>query len=98
MRSIVLLLAIALVTEVTAQPINYPKTQKVDHVDTYFGTKVSDPYRWLENDDSANVEEWVAQQNKVTFDYLAKIPLRDAPLAVTCISVRQVDQRGKHGL
>lgn len=82
MRSIFLLFAFALVTTATtpgvsAQPINYPKTQKVDQVDTYFGTKVSDPYRWLENDDSANVEEWVAAQNKVTFDYLAKIPFRN---------------------
>jgi prolyl oligopeptidase len=68
---------IATAPGVSAQPINYPKTHKVDQVDTYFGTKVSDPYRWLENDDSANVEEWVAAQNKVTFDYLAKIPFRN---------------------
>lgn len=76
------MLALALVTNATlseaeAQTINYPKTKKVDQVDTYFGTKVSDPYRWLENDDSANVEEWVAAQNKVTNDYLAKIPFRN---------------------
>ncbi len=82
MRSIFLLLASAIVINVTApgahaQTINYPKTQKVDQVDTYFGTRVSDPYRWLENDDSANTEEWVAAQNKVTFDYLAKIPFRN---------------------
>jgi prolyl oligopeptidase len=77
MRSILLLLALVLVSEATAQPINYPKTAKIDHVDTYFGTKVADPYRWLENVDSSNVSEWVDAQNKVTFDYLAKIPFRN---------------------
>lgn len=55
----------------------YPETKKVDTVDDYFGTKVADPYRWLETD--ANVTEvaaWVEAQNKVTFSYLEKIPFR----------------------
>ena len=55
----------------------YPETKKVDTVDDYFGTKVADPYRWLEAD--ANVPEvaaWVEAQNKVTFSYLEKIPFR----------------------
>ncbi|NMD00712.1 MAG: S9 family peptidase, partial [Bacteroidales bacterium] len=57
--------------------MNYPQTKKVDTTDTYFGVKVPDPYRWLENDTSAEVKEWVESQNKVTFDYLSKIPFRD---------------------
>jgi prolyl oligopeptidase len=55
----------------------YPETRKDDTVDDYFGTKVPDPYRWLEAD--ANVPEvaaWVEAQNKVTFSYLEKIPFR----------------------
>jgi len=50
--------------------VHYPKTHKGDVVDTYFGTQVADPYRWLEDDRSKQTEEWVKQQNKVTFSYL----------------------------
>ncbi|MCE3277885.1 MAG: family peptidase [Bacteroidetes bacterium] len=57
--------------------MNYPVTRKTDSADTYFGTKISDPYRWLEDDKSAETGEWVKAQNKVTFDYLATIPFRD---------------------
>lgn len=59
------------------QPVQYPQTTKIDQVDEYFGVKVADPYRWMENSDSSIVGEWVAEQNKVTFDYLAKIPFRN---------------------
>ncbi|MGZ4054274.1 MAG: prolyl oligopeptidase family serine peptidase [Bacteroidia bacterium] len=55
----------------------YPVTKKVDTVDNYFGTKIADPYRWLENDRSAETGEWVKAQNAVTYDYLSKIPFRD---------------------
>ncbi len=57
--------------------LNYPITKKVDTVDTYFGTKVNDSYRWLEDDKSEETGEWVKAQNKVAFDYLATIPFRD---------------------
>lgn len=57
--------------------LNYPITQKEDVTDTYFGTEVADPYRWLENDTSAATEAWVKAQNAVTFDYLDKIPFRN---------------------
>jgi len=57
--------------------VKYPKTKKINHVDTYFGTKVQDPYRWLEDDRSKETEAWVKAENQVTFNYLDKIPFRD---------------------
>src|SRR5699024_1705066 len=54
--------------------ITYPDTKKVDTVDTYFGVKVKDPYRWLEDDNSDETKEWVKEENEVTFAYLNKIP------------------------
>src|SRR5947208_11149098 len=57
-------------------PITYPETKKVDVVDDFFGTKVPDPYRWLENNDSPEVAAWVEAENKVTFAYLDQIPYR----------------------
>lgn len=57
--------------------LKYPVTRKSDHVDTYFETKVPDPYRWLEDDNSEETAQWVTAQNKVTFKYLSKIPFRD---------------------
>jgi prolyl oligopeptidase len=62
------------------QGLPYPATRTVDHVDTYHGTKVPDPYRWLEDDTSAATAAWVEAQNKVTFAYLNKIPYRAALL------------------
>ena len=59
-----------------AQQISYPRTKMVDHVDTYHGTKVTDPYRWLEDDNAPETQAWVEAQNKVTFPYLEKIPFR----------------------
>lgn len=56
--------------------LDYPETKKVDTVDTYFGTEVKDPYRWLEDDRSAETEAWVKAQNEVTFGYLERIPFR----------------------
>ena len=56
--------------------VNYTNTPKGDIVDEYFGTKVKDPYRWLEDDRSTETEEWVKIQNKTTFDYLENIPFR----------------------
>ncbi len=55
----------------------YPDTRKDTIVDNYFGTDVPDPYRWLEDDRSEETQAWVIAENKVTFDYLAKIPFRD---------------------
>lgn len=60
----------------TSTKVAYPETKKTDQVDDYHGTKVADPYRWLEDLDSADTSAWVQAQNKVTFDYLAEIPER----------------------
>mgnify|MGYP000628013444 CR=1 FL=1 len=57
--------------------IMYPETKKGTVSDTYFGTDVADPYRWLEDDRSEETGAWVKAENKVTFDYLAQIPYRD---------------------
>ncbi|WP_425402878.1 prolyl oligopeptidase family serine peptidase [Flavobacterium polysaccharolyticum] len=57
--------------------IKYPFTKKIDKVDVYFGNSIPDPFRWLEDDRSAETAEWVKEQNKVTFDYLAAIPFRN---------------------
>ncbi len=58
--------------------IEYPTTTKDNSViDDYHGTKVADPYRWLEQDTASKVEQWVQSQNAVTYDYLAKIPYRE---------------------
>ena len=57
--------------------IEYPETMRdTTVVDDYFGTRVADPYRWLENDTSAATEAWVEAENAVTDAYLAKIPFR----------------------
>jgi prolyl oligopeptidase len=59
-----------------AAKLNYPVTKKVDQVDDYFGTKVADPYRWLEDDNAEEVKAWVTAENAVTFGYLDTIPYR----------------------
>lgn len=57
--------------------VTYPETRKTDTVDDYFGTKVADPYRWLEDDNSEETKNWVKAQNKVTFGYLEQIASRN---------------------
>ncbi|MCO5725795.1 prolyl oligopeptidase family serine peptidase [Robiginitalea marina] len=62
----------------SSMPLKYPETSRVDTVDTYFGTPVADPYRWLEDDRSPETEDWVSRQNELTFSYLDNIPFREA--------------------
>ena len=61
----------------TSKDINYPLTEKKVMVDTYFGTDIEDPYRWLEDDLSSNTMSWVDSQNEETFNYLNSIPNRN---------------------
>jgi prolyl oligopeptidase len=75
-----------------ADPISYPKTRKVDHTETYHGTRVADPYRWLEDDRSAETAAWVKAQNEITFGYLGRIGFRDA-LAQRLASITDYETR-----
>ncbi len=63
-------------TTVCGQQLKYPTTSKGSVVDEFWGEKVADPYRWLEDDRSAETKSWVQAENKVTFDYLNTIPFR----------------------
>jgi prolyl oligopeptidase len=58
--------------------LDYPRTRQDDVVDDYFGTKVPDPYRWLEDDNSPETRAWVEEQNRLTFAWLAEVPQREA--------------------
>src|SRR5262245_58573178 len=71
-------LAVLSASVLAQEPLSYPQTRKSDHVDTYHGVQVADPYRWLEDDNSAETAAWVEAQNKVTFGYLDRIPYRRA--------------------
>ncbi|MBQ3739860.1 MAG: S9 family peptidase [Bacteroidales bacterium] len=75
-KKILFLMAAMAATTLMAQNIQYPKAVKDGTTDTYFGTVVADPYRWLENDTSAQTTAWVEAENQVTNAYLAKIPFR----------------------
>jgi prolyl oligopeptidase len=65
-----------MITGLAAQPVVYPDTRKVEQVDTYHGTAVVDPYRWLEDDNSAETKAWVKAQNAMTDRFLASLPQR----------------------
>ncbi|QYJ68762.1 prolyl oligopeptidase family serine peptidase [Flavobacterium litorale] len=80
MKKTILITAMAVTASCTmnAQKIKYPETRKANTTDTYFGTTVTDPYRWLEDDMSAETAAWVKAQNKVTFNYLEQIPFRES--------------------
>jgi prolyl oligopeptidase len=75
----VLCLLAFLVTSIPAQNgFNYPKPKKVEQVDDYHGTKVSDPYRWMEDSKSADLASWIEAENKITDSFLSSIPQREA--------------------
>src|SRR5256885_11796090 len=61
-----------------AQTLQYPVARKSDVVDDYHGTKVPDPYRWLEDSDSPETRSWIDAENRITENYLSRIPERDA--------------------
>ncbi|WP_143962529.1 prolyl oligopeptidase family serine peptidase [Litoribacter populi] len=72
-------LALGLFTGAKAQmqmDLKYPATTKGEQIDTYWGEQLADPYRWLEDDHAEETKDWVQAQNKVTFEYLKKIPFR----------------------
>ncbi len=65
-------------TTVSGQKLNYPAAKQVDQKDLYFGTEVSDPYRWLEDDQADETRSWVDEENKLTGEVLQAIPFRDS--------------------
>ena len=75
-RNILMTMAVLGSTLLSAQNIQYPRAEKDNTIDEYFGTRVADPYRWLENDTSRQTAAWVAAENEVTNAYLSKIPFR----------------------
>jgi prolyl oligopeptidase len=75
--------------------VKYPETQKVNQIDDYFGTQIADPYRWLEDDRSAETGAWVEAQNEVTFGYLNKIPFR-AALKEKLTKLADYEKYGSH--
>ncbi len=80
-KSVLLILAACLLSTsgkaLAAGPIVYPKARVSDQVDNYHGTKVPDPYRWLEGADTEEINTWIAAENKLTFGLLDQIPERD---------------------
>ena len=74
----VLLLSLGLVSMLAAQPKRPPATRAGATIEDYHGTKVTDPYRWLEDADAPETLAWVTTQNQVTFDYLRALPGREA--------------------
>ena len=70
--------AVAQTCPVGGVALNYPVTKKVDQVDNYHGTSIADPYRWLEDANSAETKAWVDAQNKITQAYLGQIPERES--------------------
>ena len=76
-KVLITMLVSSTIVSVSQAQINYPQTKKIDKVDSYFETKVSDPYRWLEDDRSPETADWVKAQNQVTFGYLSTIPYRN---------------------
>jgi prolyl oligopeptidase len=77
-----------------ASMLKYPASKTVDQVDDYHGTKVADPYRWLENPDAPDTKAWVEAQNKVTFDYLGQIPQRE-PLKTRLTELWNYEKYGR---
>jgi prolyl oligopeptidase len=64
--------------QMNIKTLPYPQTKKVDTVDMYWGTKVPDPYRWLEDDRAEDTQTWVKAENKVTQNYISQISYRDS--------------------
>ena len=84
---------LALCLAAHAQPLTYPATRQVDQVDTYHGQRVADPYRWLEDDNSADTKAWVGAQNQVTRAWLDKLP-QAAPVRRIVTELYDVERIG----
>ncbi len=76
MKKFLLFAATCSILSCTTQKMKYPETPQIAHEDQYFGEKLNDPYRWLEDDRSKETENWVGKQISFTQSYLEKIPFR----------------------
>ena len=77
-RTLSILVVLMTVTIAAQQgPYHYPQAKKVNQVDDFFGTKIADPYRWLEDSDAPGTRAWIDAQNALTFAYLKQIPERE---------------------
>src|SRR5512139_418185 len=77
-RTLALALLLMSVTLAARQsPFKYPQAKKADQIDNFFGTKIADPYRWLEDSDAPDTRAWIDAQNALTFGYLKQIPERE---------------------
>ncbi len=70
--------AVAPLSPETTSALTYPAARKVEQTDDYFGTTVNDPYRWMEDVDSAELKTWVDAENELTQSYLAEVPSRES--------------------
>lgn len=76
-RVIIVMVTFCLAEAGKAQPFDYPPSRQVDVVDDYQGVKISDPYRWLEDLNSAETKIWIDAQNALTMKYLESLPIRE---------------------
>jgi len=73
-RVIIVMVTFSLAEAGKAQPVDYPPSRQVDVVDDYQGVKISDPYRWLEDLNSAETKAWINAQNAIAIKYLESLP------------------------
>ena len=71
-------LALLGTTLLAQSSLKYPQPRKGDVVDDYFGTKIADPYRWMEDLNATDVKQWIDAENAITARYLDSLPVRDA--------------------
>lgn len=77
MKNLIPIVIVLMANSCTQPSLKYPETRKDNVVDTFYHVAIEDPYRWLEDDNSAETAEWVKAQNEVTFSYLEKLPNRE---------------------
>ena len=83
----------------TTLELNYPVARQVEQTDDYFGTTVSDPYRWMEDVDSAELKTWIDAENELTQSYLVQIPVRETmQRRLTALGLYKDKVDGKAGM
>jgi prolyl oligopeptidase len=80
MKNLLVLISLPFIMSCGSSSLKYPETKKTDSSDVFYGTRVEDPYRWLEDPSLPETGEWIRAQNELTFAYLDRIPFRDSIL------------------